>query len=216
MRRGSLARQHLPLNISEPDVQAINRPTGTASRRCHQNRQQLSMISAYHLLLPESIRPIPSALPQRRSAVCRHTSHLVYQRTNTFARQAATHTIIKSRGEARFWSMNDGNNHRGVVIVHHGSHLDSRDLSRSSLRCLHLSITPSPTTPHDISPQPHFLLARWDDVWYCRNLRLAIREDLRLLRCAGGRSGTFWGDVAKRVKLDLKRAFTLLLRQSNG
>ena len=142
MRRASLAQQHLPLYISEADVQAINRANGTVSRKHHQNRQQHDFclpFAAASTAPPDSTcsASITFASLKADRSTCKAAPKQA-------ANQAASQSIIRRRRGARFWSRNDGNNHRGVVIGHRGSHLDSRKLSRSSLSSLHLSSTPPP------------------------------------------------------------------------
>ena len=165
MRRASLAQQHLPLDIPEADVQAINRPNDAASRRRHQNRQQ-----------HEFCLPFAAASTDPADSTCVASITLASLKADRStckaapkqaANQVASQSIIRMR-RPRFWSRNDGNNHRGVVIGHRGSHLDSRKLSRSSLSCLRLSSTPPPPR---IGPSRHprhtiflpYLTFRWPD-----------------------------------------------------
>ena len=147
MQRASLAQQHLPLYISEADVQAVNRPNDAASRRRHQNRQQHDFclpFAAASTAPPDST--CSASITFASLKVDRSTCKAAPKQA---ANQAASQSIIRRRRGARFWSKNDGNNHRGVVIGHRGSHLDSRKLSRSSLSSLHLSsTTPTPPTRH--------------------------------------------------------------------
>ena len=151
MRRASLAQQHLPLDISEADVQAVNRPNDAASRRRHQNHQQHDFclpFAAASTAPPDSTcsASITFASLKADRSTCKAAPKQA-------ANQAASQSIIRRRRGARFWSRNDGNNHRGVVIGHRGSHLDSRKLSRSSLSSLspplkHSSSRPTRPTRH--------------------------------------------------------------------
>ena len=171
MRRASLAQQHLPLDIPEADVQAVNRPNDAASRRRHQNHQQHDFCLPF---VAASTAPPDSTCPASITLVTLTADRSTCKAApKQAANQAASQSIIRRRRGARFWSKNDGNNHRGVVIGHRGSHLDSRKLSRSSLSSLHLSSTTPPPqlathATRYFSPTSLFV-GPMDptDVWYC-------------------------------------------------
>ena len=110
LRRASLAQQHLPLDIPEADVQATNIPNDTASRRRHQNRQQHDFclpFAAASTAPPDSTcsASITFASLKADRSTCKAAPKQA-------ANQAASQSIIRRRRGARFWSRNDGNNHR--------------------------------------------------------------------------------------------------------
>ena len=112
----------------------------------------------------------------------------------------------------RFWSRNDDNIHRRVVIGHRGSHLDSQALtlfSQSSLPLKHSPSSPNPPkpppTPHEISPQPHSSLARWIRAMF-GIAKICARPSVRTCGiCAVlGVAVTPADAILKRVKLGLR------------
>ena len=172
MRRASLAQQHLSLDIPEADVQAVNRPNDAVSRRHHQNHEQHEFCLSFAAASTDPadstcVASITLASLKADRSTCKAAPKQA-------ANQVASQSTIKMRRQARFWSRNDGNNHRvtgyhrGVIIGHRGSHLDSRKLSRSSPSCLRLSSTPPPPR---IGPSRHprhtiflpYLTFRWPD-----------------------------------------------------
>ena len=123
------------------------------------------------------------------------------------ANQAASQSIFRMQREARFWSRNDGNNHRGVVIDHRGSHPDSRKLSRSSLRCLCLSSTPPPppTRAQKVVPAPRFVeSSEPHDVWDHRNPLLLACRYVLLSLCRGRAAIASRAFAAKLIKYGLR------------
>ena len=135
-------QHHLPLDMSEADVLTVNRANDTASHKGHQNHQEQDFCLSFAAAptdLPDSTCAASMTLRSLKSdwSTCK-AAH------KQAANQAASQSKFRMQREARFWSRSDGNNHRGVVIDHRGSHLDSRKLSRSSLRFLRLSSTPPP------------------------------------------------------------------------
>ena len=162
MRRASLAQQHLPLDMSGADVQAINKPNDAASCRRHQNRQQ------HDFCLP--FAAASTAPPDSTCSASITLASLTADRLTCKAApkqaayQAASQSINRMRRGGSILSRNDGNNHReewSLAIAGHTSTLGSSHallsaVSTSQALLLHPESPKPQPTPHDVSPLPHF------------------------------------------------------------
>jgi hypothetical protein len=187
LRRASLAQQHLPLDIPEADVQAINRPNDAASRRRHQNRQQ-----------HEFCLPFAAASTDPADSTCVASITLASLKADRStckaapkqaANQVASQSIIRMR---RRGMMVITTGEWLLAIAGHTSTLGSSHallsavsasqalllLPESAQAATHATRYFSPTSLFVGPTDPN-------DVWYCRNLRPATCEGVPVWRCVG-------------------------------